>query len=246
MKTISFLTILTLAVLTSFCPLFAEDISERYERDEDIVQIDELPPLSEEIKTNAPSTQKVLTEPAFERIETKKAKAEAKKQAALEKKQAKEAARQAKIDEKKAKAERKKQAKIEKKARKAAKKGAEKKAKEDARLNAEEDSMAKRAERAKLEEELEQRRLTDAQRKEKLYKKIDGIEQKRNVEYRQKKGARNEAPASLEQRPVETVPEDVAELIKKGDEYYNNKDYDKAREHYDKARFLVEEKKKNK
>ncbi|MBU4376772.1 MAG: hypothetical protein KKD29_04760 [Candidatus Omnitrophica bacterium] len=236
MKTISFLTILALAVLTSFCPLFAEDISERYEQDEDIIQPDEIPTPAFQIIPHAPEAK---DDPAPREKKTKK-------QAAFEKKQAKEAARQARIDEKKAKAEAKKQAKIEEKARKAAEKEAEKKAKEDAKLKAQEDSMAKRAERAKLEEELEQKRLTDAQRKEKLYKKIDGIEQERNVEYRQKKGTRDKAPASLEQRPFETVPEEVTELIKKGDEYYNNKDYDKAREHYDKARFLVEEKKKKK
>ncbi|MFH0839794.1 MAG: hypothetical protein V1883_02115 [Candidatus Omnitrophota bacterium] len=236
MKTISFLTILALAVLTYFCPVFAEDISEIYEQDEDIIQSDEIPTPASQIIPPVPEEK---DDPAPQEKKTKK-------QTALEKKQAKEAARQAKIDEKKAKAERKKQAKIEEKARKAAEKEAEKKAKEDSRLKAQEDSRAKKAERAKLEEELEQRKLTDAQRKERLYNKIGGIEQERNVEYRQKKGTKDKAPASLEQRPFETIPEDVTELIKKGDEYYNSKDYDKAREHYDKARFLVEEKKRGK
>ena len=51
-----------------------------------------------------------------------------------------------------------------------------------------------------------------------------------------------------EPKPAPTVREisdDAAELIKKGDKLYNNRDYDKAKEYYGKARFLLEEKNKN-
>ena len=53
---------------------------------------------------------------------------------------------------------------------------------------------------------------------------------------------------SAEPKPVPTVGEisnDAAELIKKGDKFYNNRDYDKAKEYYGKARFLLEEKNKS-
>lgn len=147
------------------------------------------------------------------------------------------------LEEKEAKADAKKRARLAEKARKKTEKEAGKKAKEEAMLKAREDSMAKKAERARLEEEFEQKRLAEAQRKEKLYKKIDEIERERNAGYLQKKDMRDKTPISEERGLFETVPEDVAELIGKGGEYYNNKDYDKAREYYDKARFLAAEKK---
>ncbi len=228
MKTIFFLTILLSALFALSCPLFAEDISESYERDKEVLQADELPPSAPRI---IPQAREILTQPAPQKMETMEA---PKKPDAKQKAMSRDAAKQAK-----------KQAKLDEKARKESEKEAEKRAKEEDRIKMQEDAMAKKAERAKSEEELERKRLIDAQRREKLYDKIGEIEKERNVEYRQKKD-RDKAPALLEQRPFETIPEDVAGLIKKGDECYSDKDYDKAREHYDKARFLAEEKKKKK
>lgn len=108
-----------------------------------------------------------------------------------------------------------------------------------------EEIRAKKAERAKLEQELEQKRLADVERKERLYKKIGGIEEERNAEYLKKHGTSLKQETSKQASLEKNTPEDVAELMRKGDDLYNSGDYDSAREHYDKARFLLEGKNKN-
>lgn len=166
---------------------------------------------------------------------------------------------------------RKKQAKIDEKA----KKETEKRVKEEIRLKKEEakreaenlkeietenerlekelteekkaeEERAKKAERARLEQELEQKRLTDIERRERLYKKIEDIEAQRNKEHLTKKGVQEEQAKAGPAPSKKKIPDDAAELMKKGDEFYNNGDYDQAREYYDKARFLLEGKNKSK
>lgn len=108
-----------------------------------------------------------------------------------------------------------------------------------------EEMRAKKAERAKLEQELEQKKLADVERRERLYKKIGGIEDERNAEYLKKHGTSLKQETSKRASLEKNMPEDTAELMRKGDDLYNSGDYDSAREHYDKARFLLEEKNKN-
>ena len=217
---------------------------------EEAPQPEEKPVLSG-IKTKAMDRAAKKEAKKQAKIDEKKQKSEAKKQAALEKKQAALDKKQAKIDGKKAKEQakeeirlKKEEARREEEKLKVAEVENKRIEKEIAQEKALEEARAKKAEIAKLEQELEQKRLTDVERRERLYKKIGGIEEERNTEYLKKHGTAIKQEAPKPASPEKNMPEDVAELMKKGDDLYNSGDYDRAREHYDKARFLLEEKNK--
>ena len=111
-----------------------------------------------------------------------------------------------------------------------------------AELKKQQEEQARLLAKQRKQEELAREKQLAAEARENA--RMEKIEARRK-EHLKTKGIEEMPAESKPARTAREISDNAAELIKKGDKFYNNRDYDKAKECYGKARFLLEEKNKN-